>query len=604
MRLLTTILMLALLVSPSWAEDIQLIADVNPPVVPVGSDAVLTITVKGKFRRNASPELPSLEAFDIYESGTSQSIQMFNGAMTSSLTFTYRMTARKEGKYDIAPITIKLGNDVYTANAVSVEVTPAQSGVSGPGTRAVPPSAMRSGAAKDQSIFINAVVDRDTVYVNQQVTWTLGYYTDGRLNLLRSPNYTPPEVEGFWLEELPPQNQYYTTIKGRRYLVNEIKKGLFPTAPGIYTIGEATVEVFIDDFESRDVHDIFNRPFGRRGGRSQALLTDSITVVVLPLPEAGKPIGFTGAVATDLKLSLAADKQSVAVGEPINIKLEINGRGNIQTVIPPDLGELDAFKVYDSKSETNAFKKNYVVSGRKTYEYVVVPRDAGEHSIGPLTLHYFDPESGAYTTAQTLAVPVTVTPGSDEDGRRVVYAGTGDNVDVINRDIAFIRPVPAVATVAQSSWFSNPLVVGLHALPLLALMVSAVAERRRRRLRDDKTWARASRARRVADRALDVAAKRLGAGDVSAAVSGAGSALTTYFADKMDAAPAGLTSDEICEFLERCNVGDESVNSARELLARADALRFGATGLDRDAATLLVSHIRTAIASIDAEVRS
>lgn len=585
------------------ADDVVVTATVSPPVVSLGSDAVLTVTVQGKFRRTAAPQLPDLDDFYIHESGTSQNFSLVNGQMSSSITYTYALSPQKEGTFTIAPITFTIEDKEYTADPVTLEVTAASSSVSPPQRQAPTRDADRGGQLpnEDQSIFITATTDRDTVYVNQQITWTLGYYSDGRVGLLRSPNYTPPAAEGFWVEDLPPQNKYYTTLHDRRYLVNEIKRAYFPAAPGVHTIGEARVEVVIDDMSRRDwVDDFFSRSLRSRGfGDAKTLLTEAREIVVLPLPAQGRPPGFTGTVAEKLLVSIQADKQVVQVGEPINVSLEINGVGNIKTVAPPPLPETDKYKVYESGSKSDTFKKDYVVSGRKQYDFVLIPQVEGKWSIPAVELAYFDPVDKRYRVARSHAIPLDVQPGAKEEGRKVIYAGGGDDIEVISRDIRYIHPVPSSLAIARRPLYRNGLYLGLHALPLLAVVVSLFVERRRRRLRDDVVFARSSRALREATRRLSLGEKLFASGDIPGGYSALAGALSGYFADKMNAAHAGLTAGAIVEFLQSRGCDEDTIAKVQSALSESDAARFAAAGASAQRGREAVAAARETLRAIE-----
>jgi hypothetical protein len=597
MRARTGILIVALLAPAAWPAaralaDTSISATLTPAVTAVGDQVVLTVKVEGKFRRGEAPELPPLDDFQVFESGSSQNFSFVNGQMSASLTYTYVLSPLREGTYTIEPISLTAGGKRYTANPVTLEVTAAARAVPAPG--APPPSSAQEpkGALPDaeQSIFIAATVDRDTVYVNQQVTWTLAYYADGRVNLLRSPNYTPPSAEGFWVEDLPPQAKSYTTLHGRQYLVSEIKRGYFPTAPGTHTIGEARVDVVIGDASrGRSVFDdFFNR--GRLGsgfGRQHALVTQPREIVVLPLPRSGKPAGFSGVVARDLTVAASVDKQVVQVGEPINLTVEVAGAGNIKTLPPPALPPLDRFKVYESGSSAETFKRDYVVTGRKRYEYVLVPQVEGKVSIPPVRLSYFDPAVGRYGTAASYAVSVEVQPGTREEGRKVIYAGGGDDFEVITRDIRYIHAVPSAVAVAPRAFYQSTLYAGAHALPLLAVVASMLVERRRRRIREDVAYARASRALKAAQRRLDTARRALARGDADAALAGLAGAVTGYFADKMNAAAAGLTADAVAAHLSGRGADATVVDEVRRLMAACDAARYAGAPSGEAAAGLL-----------------
>jgi len=604
-------------VTPARSGDVSIRASISPTTVPLGNEAVLTVVVEGKFRRSVSPELPDIQDLYMSESGTSQSFSFINGQVSSSITFTYAVSPQKEGSYTISPITFTLDNEQYTADPVTLEVTAATSSVSPPaqaptqplpGQTSPPPTAGAGGdhSVGDESIFITATTDHDTVYVNQQVTWTLGYYTDGRVSLLRSPNYSPPSAEGFWVEDLPPQNKYYATLHNRQYLVNEIKRAYFPTAPGVYTIGAARVDMVIDDASrARNLDDFFNRSMFSRGfGESKTLMTDERKVVVLPLPDGGRPTDFGGIVARDLRVSIAADKQVVQVGEPVNVTIEVNGVGNIKTITPPELEKLDKYKVYESGTKSDTFKKDYVVSGRRRYDFVVIPQVEGRWSIPAVEMSYFDPVAKSYQVARSHVVTLDVKPGAKEEGRKVIYAGGGDDIEVINRDIRYIHPVPSSLALEARPLYKNKIYLGLHALPLLAVVGSLFVERRRRRYREDVVFARSSRALRDANRKLSRGEALFSGGDVEGGYAALSSAVIGYVADKMNAPPAGLTADSVEVFLRERGVDDETVGSTRGVLAECDAARFAAGVVSAERGRASVARARESLHTIERKLRS
>jgi len=577
------------------SAEVTVDATVTPTVISLGNDATLTFRVKGT-RKASPPTLPDMPDFYVYDAGTSQNFSFINGRMSATIDFRFTLTPQKEGTFTVPAIEYEHSGKVFTTTPISIEVTAATSAIPSPG--APPAGQGTSSDGETESLFIRATLERDTVYVNQQVTWTLGYYTDGRIALLRSPNYAPPSAEGFWVEDLPPQHKYYTAIEGRQYLVNEIKRGYFPISPGIYTIGQARVDVVLDDGQRRGLLDDF---FSRRSGfgKQHTLLTDERTVTVLPLPLRGKPSGFSGVVASDLKISIAAEKQVAQVGEPINVSLEISGTGNIKTVVPPALPESEHYKIYESGSSSDTFKKNYVVTGRKKYDYVIIPQEEGKWSLPVVELSYFDPIEKQYRVARSMAVPLDIQPGAKEDGRTVIYAGGGDDFEVINRDIRFIHSVPATIAFGSVHWYRSPVFLGLQFVPMLAVVLALFAERRRRRFADDIVFARASRALREADRKMESARKCFEARDNEGGFAILTSALHGYFADKMNVSAAGLTSAGIGVFLTDTGVADEEKAGLEAVLSACDQARYAAGSVSHDGAVETVARARALLSAVE-----
>lgn len=608
MKRILVAITLCLIVAPlemAVADDVSVSAALSTTVVPVGNEVELTIVIQGKFRKSGAPELPPLDDFYVYESGTSQNFNFINGAINSSITYRYNLVPRKEGIFKIEPIRVTLKDKQYTANPVTLEVVAAASAVVPPAGNQgrpgkTPEGSDKTGRQKDRSIFIRASTDRDTVFVNQQTTWTLGYYSDGRIDLLRSPNYTPPQAEGFWVEDLPPQNKYYTTLNGRQFLVNEIKRGYFPTSPGIFEIGEARVDLVVDDFNKRTRDDFFNRSFRSFGfGKSQTLMTEKKKIVVLPLPAAGRPADFTGVVAEDLLLSMSADKQVVLVGEPVNVTIELNGKGNIKTITPPPFEDVNSFKIYESGSSSDVFKKDYVVAGRKLSEFVVIPKVQGRLTIPAIRLPYFDPVKKRYLVAQSLPVQFDVKPGAKEEGRKIIYAGGGDDFEVISKDIRYIHPVPSVLAIAPRYIYQNKFYIAAHILPVFAVLFSFFAEGRRRKFSQNVGFARAARALKDADKKLNTGRKLFSKGRVEEGFSALSGAMDGYFADKMNVSPSGLTGVAIEEYLAARGVDSDTRSSLRHVFAACDQARYAATDVSADAAEETLDRARKALKTLE-----
>lgn len=596
------VLAVGLLVARGQAQaDVSISARVDPSVVAVGNEATLVITIRGKFRKTAQPQLPPLDEFEVYQSGTSQSFSIVNGRRQVLLAFTYVLVAKKEGRYTIEPIRFQTGGNIYTADPITIEVVQAASQLPAPSSPAADDLDSEDGAP----IFIRAAVDRDTVYVNQQITWTLGFYTDGRIDLLRSPEYSPPSSEGFWVEDMAPQKNYYSMIGDKKYLVNEILRAFFPAAPGEYTIGAAEIEIVLDDFAGRTAFDdFFNLRRRRLGfGKARRLSTDPIQVTVLPLPRQGRPGNFSGLVGRELQMSLTTDRTAVRAGEPVNVTLEITGEGNFKTMAAPEIADIRGFKMYESGSSSELFKSNYVVSGRKITNFVLIPRDEGEAVIPPIELSYFDPYNRRYHTIQSQPLRLQVSPGAQgEGGTQVVFTGSGEDIEVLGRDIHHIHPVPAQLTPAGAPFYRRGVFLALNSLPLLVVALSLVVQRRRQRWSNDVPRARARRALRAADRRLAAAEELMRKGHSEEVFAGVSAAIRNYLADKMNASAPGLTEQDIGTFLEAQQVSAEERRRVHSLLAECDGARYSAAAASTRAAEKTLRDARVLIKALETSV--
>ncbi|MCK4774302.1 MAG: BatD family protein, partial [Candidatus Krumholzibacteria bacterium] len=329
--------------------------------------------------------------------------------------------------------------------------------------------------------------------------------------------------------------------------------------------------------------DFFNRRMRNFGfGKPKTLTTHEMPITVLPLPHGGKPANFSGLVGSKMTVSLRTDKQVVEAGDPVNVTVEIAGKGNFKTMAAPEIPPMAGFKMYESSATSELFKNEYVVSGRKRIEFVLIPQVEGPTVIPPIQISYFDPSVREYKTIQSAPVQMSVKPATTERGRQVVFTGSGEDIEVLGRDIHFIRPVPAEISIGGASVYRGGVVAALHVVPLLAVVMSLVVERRRRRWMNDAPLYRAQRAARDARKRLRQADRLLRDGRTEEAFTAIASAVRGYLADKMDKSPSGVTIDEINDFLRRRDVRDEDMAQVTSVLTACDGAQYSAAAGSAD----------------------
>lgn len=139
-----------------------------------------------------------------------------------------------------------------------------------------------------------------------------------------------------------------------------------------------------------------------------SVTSDQPTIEVKPLP-AGAPAGFGGAVG-QFRFTSKVVPEKAAVGEPVTWTLELNGTGNW-----PDIAGLPArsvsndFKVVQPKARRTP-AEGKLFDATLTEDVVLVPSKPGTYTLGPVTLAYFDPQSGTYRTVTTPKTTLVITP--------------------------------------------------------------------------------------------------------------------------------------------------------------------------------------------------
>jgi hypothetical protein len=593
------------------AAAVSVTSEINNPRIAMNEQLVLSVTVAGDQASLPSPKIPPMDAFNVYDSGTSQSLNFVNGRMSSSVVYTYVLTPRSAGKFQIPPIT---ADGAAPSAPLNVEVAAAGSPAAAPPAAAPPsaaaapqspsapgsarPARARTGRASD--VYVTASLDRPRAYVNQQVTLTVRFLN--AVQLLGNASYEPPQMTGFLTEELPPVRNGSTQIDGRTYNYTEIKIALFPIQPGRLTIGPAVVRCQIARMGGGGTGDtFFDRFFAMSAPEPVAVNSDPLTLQADPLP-AGKPEDFTGVVG-HLNAHASVDHADVKAGDAVNLTVTVSGTGNVKSIPEPKKPDLPSLRFFATDSSASVDKTNDRIGGSKTFRTVVVPRVSGSVSVPPFVFSYFDPERGAYARAETEELSLRVAPGapgSASAANAPMPAATG--LTAIADDIRYLKTAPANAPLpAALAAFAD--LGPWHALPFAFLLAAAFAAWRRRAAEADPRGRRRREALARAEARLKAAAA-LPPADAARAAALAGEALAGFVADKLDAPAAGLTLKNALDGLKSRPKPPSAATLERLAAAweEADLLRFAPGGAAGGAARF-ADETAVLLKALDQELR-
>ena len=185
----------------------------------------------------------------------------------------------------------------------------------------------------------------------------------------------------------------------------------------------------------------FDEPFGPFGQMERRKVTaEPAELDVKPLPAAGRPADFSGAVGK-FEMAVESSPKQVKVGDPVTVKMRISGTGNFDRVNAPTLIEPNGWHAYEASGE---FKPNDDTqsNGTKTFEMAVVPEER-KTQMPQVQFSYFDPEAEKYVTLKSdpaalvvtgapVPVPAKVEPASEP-------APTPEPAKEVAKDIAGLR---------------------------------------------------------------------------------------------------------------------------------------------------------------------
>lgn len=615
---------LFLAIACAFAE-IQVTSTFSKTTAKVGEEIHLTIRVSGAMGNVQAPRLQNYKGIDTFYTGRVSNISFVNGQSSSTVEFSYIFVPRLEGKFNLDPIQVNVQGGVYQTRAITLEVVggsaqtsvPQQTQQASPTTgyqaprqqqqqapsvpQSVPksntnvqPPQIREGV-DDENIFAQAWIDKKEVYPNEQVLLSYSLYT--RYDTRYDGFEEEPQISGFWIEEFPMQKDVQretVTVKGKRYIRADIRKiALFPTTPADYTINPGTMKASIrqQPQQTSIFDDFFDDSFFSGGSffarrENRTLKPAPIQLTVKPFPEAGKPQSFEGAVG-NFKMTSSLNKKEVKQNEPLTMTIVIEGEGNIETLNKPALPKLKSFKVYEADTATNLFENVNFISGKKTFEVVFIPKEAGAQTIPAMEFSFFNPKSVSYQTLKTNPVEIqveksesTFTLPSELSKDEVFKKG----VERQGRDIQYIFENLKGHDARLRLDRILKIVLGVDFLLLIFLILNFFRSRQEEQyaknnaLRRRKTAKTQAMARYKKLKKLDRSKKE---GAATLFFEEARKLLTQYLSDKFDLSTLGGTRHEIEDKFEKTlGSQDPLCQEVSDFYDLCDASNFG--GLNAD----------------------
>lgn len=364
---------------------------------------------------------PILRQFDLVSGpGQQTNIQWVNGRMTSSRVLSWTFLPKKPGVLLIPKLTVKLGKKTYQTNSVKIHVG-------------------KGAQGQDAEVFIQAVLDKETAYVGEQISVTYKLYRSA--NFSPSP-YNLPDFVGFWSEVVyTPRSLKFrnVTLNGKSYQAADLYKvALFPTKTGELTIPSLTVQGQMEVKSNRrsrrsPVFDPFFDSFFTETV-TKHIQSPEKSIKVKHYPKQ-KPYDFSGAVGS-FQLSARVDADSVMVNEGFTYTIQLKGTGNMGQFSLPKIDFPESLEAFPP---TESFKKDAfrdALTGTMSWEYILIPRMAGNLFIPKMKMSFFNPHSETWEKTESQGIAVSISPGKESASLSGEF--TKREVELLNKDIRFM----------------------------------------------------------------------------------------------------------------------------------------------------------------------
>jgi len=506
---------------------------------------------------------PNLRDFDV-ASGPNQSssIQIVNGQMSQSISLSYILVPRKDGKYTIGAASIMSGGQKLESSPITIEVGKSSAVSSGQ-------AAAQVKNTSGEEVFIRTILSKSKCYLGEPITISQKLYT--RYQFLGFQKGTTPVYDGFWVQNLEPIG----TIK---QLPNEVVDGIqyyvyqlflhqaAPSKAGKINISPLEEEAVVRRPSSTKPRNVWEQFFGT-GYEDVAvkLKSNSASLEVADLPKEGRPDNFSGAVGS-FNYKAEVNKSTLKANDAFNLKISIHGKGNIKLIDAPELNLPESFEKYDPKISESA--------NGKVFDYLIIPRQEGEFELNTLGFSFFNLETKKYVLIPSPQIKITVLPSDPgSDGQAQVYNPTNQIKETEN-DIRYIKKGEISLNSSEVEFFNSATHITWLVSPFLLLAFALVGRRNYLRSNSDVVAVRRRKALKVAREQLTKAEKHMKENKKDEFYTEILLAINNYLVNKLNVSQAQLSKEIIEERLVDGGVNAAEIKALLETMEVSEYAKY------------------------------
>lgn len=526
--------------------------------VPFEYSVVFTVNT-GNF----SP--PTFKDFDVVSGpNQSSSYQYVNGVTSQQIIISYGLVAKREGKLVISPAGTNYNNQKVETAAITIE--------------AVKGNVNNSSNVNDEQqygnkigggdLFIRTGLSKSKCYVGEQITITQKVYC--RYQIIGFQKFSQPTYDGFYsqAQESTSKGQLSTeNVDGVNYYTFE----LFRTVATANKAGKIALtpiegEVIIRKQTNTKPRTIFEQFFGGASYEDTPVNTKSKSsiVEVLPLPEAGKPESFNGAVG-NFNCKVDVTRKELKANEAFNLKINISGKGNIKLIDAPKLGLPESFESYDPKVNETATSK--------TFDFLVIPRMEGEFNLNNIDFSYFNIDTKRYVTIPSGEIKINVLPADQNNASATVY-NSKTQIKETENDIRYIKKGLVTLQKSETEFFNSGLHFILLILPVVMLTVGLIALSMYNKKNSDIIAVKERKALKMARKQLSEAEKLMKQNKKDEFYTEVLTAINNYLSFKLNISVADLSKDSIQTNLKNKQVNVETLAKLTKALENSEFAKY------------------------------
>jgi tetratricopeptide (TPR) repeat protein len=541
-------------------------ASLDRDTISAGETATFSLTFQD-CSPQGQPNLPPISGLEFAGGGSSQQFSLENGRSSQSTTYTFELRPARPGDFTIPALTADTDQGRLTSRPLRLRVVKGNI----PQPAGVPDTA-----------FVRLVPNTNTVYIGETIPVDLQCYCQDNVGNIQLPQFAS---DSFIIGNVPNKpGQSHVRVGNVMYTLFNFRVPVTATRTGTLALGPANW--------SLTVYSGQRTWLGWTGGHQGTFTSDAPQINVLPIPTAGAPADFHGAIGDFSLAQCDAGPTAVGVGDPITLKIRIEGHGSFDTVtLPATQPDWREFKTYPPTAKFES-SDPLQIQGSKYFEQVIAPLNAQVAQIPPFSFSFFNPENGSFRTLTHPAIPLSVHPTAATPQPTVIASGApSPDAQQQNQDIVHIKPLPGRVGVIAPPLIRQPLYLTLQAFAPLAWLCAVIWRRQKDKLAANPRLRRRRQVARLVREGLADLSRLAAANEVDKFYSTVLRLLQEQLGERLDL-PAPAITEAV---LEDCKGLDApAVASARDLFHACEQYRYTPEHTARELASL-IPKVRTAL---------
>ena len=510
---------------------------------------------------------PSFDGFRVVGGPSQQVSQSWvNGRSSFNKAYSYYLLPTQKGALVIKQASVEINGQIYKTNPIKINVTAAVEQPRDPND--VPQ------ISSDDAIHLVAEISKGNPYVNEPITVVYKLYFSYNIGITNWRELNKPKYNDFWsqnidIKQLVAEEGKYN---GERYRFVVLRKTvLYPQKSGRLEIEPLSLDIDVQ------------LPTNRRNIFGQVQIVEdnkrvsagSKTITVKPLPEAGKPADFSGAVGR-FSFTAITSKTNLKNGESLDLKVAVSGTGNLKLFSLPKPIVPNSVEMYDPVHSEKVQTPLSGMTGSISDLYTIIPQFKGKYPIKPMSFTYFDLGSGKYKTITSPEIMINVLDGptASDGNTNAVAANTGVSKMKVSagEQFHFIKLKTSLQSVKKADFLGSNLFYILMSGSFLLIPLIVLLKKKKEAIDGDIHGNRIKMNNRLAKKYLSEAKTQIENKELF--YIALEKAMHNFLKAKLNIETSEMSKDKIREILLNRNAKPETVQAFIELTENCEFARY------------------------------